>query len=305
MRKVSGRTSDLVQKKAECEEIFVHLCAMELFYAKEAQGSVICLDQEESGHCIKVLRHRVGDEVNVIDGHGTMLRCRIADANAKGAQLEVLERTEGFGVPQYHLTLACCPTKNNDRFEWLVEKATEMGVDRIVPLIGERSERKVYKSDRARRIALSAAKQSLKALVPEITEPITVKEFLQQPLNGIGLIAYCFDDEISPRASLGRDDKGIVGRDDKGDTPPCHTEAPQGPSVSHRTSITEAIDSDEITILIGPEGDFSPEEAAQAIAKGYRPIHLGPSRLRTETAALAAVSAVYLKFIGKAYVSED
>ncbi|MBO7071006.1 MAG: 16S rRNA (uracil(1498)-N(3))-methyltransferase [Bacteroidales bacterium] len=239
---------------------------MELFYAKEAQGSVVTLDQEESGHCIKVLRHRVGDEVCVIDGKGTMLRCRLIDANAKGAQLEVLERTEGFGVPQYHLTLACCPTKNNDRFEWMVEKATEMGVDRIVPLIGERSERKVYKSDRARRIALSAAKQSLKALVPEVEEPVSVKEFLKRPLKGIGLIAYCFDERI-----------GII----------------------------EAIDTDEITVLIGPEGDFSPEEAALAIERGYRPIHLGPSRLRTETAALAAVSAVYLKFIGKAYVSED
>jgi len=139
-------------------------------------------------------------------------------------------------------------------------------VDRIVPLIGERSERKVYKSDRARRIALSAAKQSLKALVPEVEEPVSVKEFLKLPLKGIGLIAYCFDERIG---------------------------------------ITEAIDTDEITVLIGPEGDFSPEEAALAIERGYRPIHLGPSRLRTETAALAAVSAVYLKFIGKAYVSED
>ena len=239
---------------------------MELFYAKEVHGSVVTLDQEESGHCIKVLRHRVGDEVQVIDGLGTMLRCRIADANPRGAQLEVLERVPGFGVPEYHLTLACCPTKNNDRFEWLVEKATEMGVDRIVPLIGERSERKVYKSDRARRIALSAAKQSLKALIPEITEPITVKEFLHRPLHGTGLIATCFGERIG---------------------------------------VSEAIDGDEITILIGPEGDFSPEEAAMAIAKGYKPIHLGPSRLRTETAALAAVSAVYLKFIGKAYVSED
>ena len=245
---------------------------MELFYAKEAHGSVVTLDQEESGHCIKVLRHRVGDEVCVIDGMGTMLRCRLTDANAKGAQLEVLERTEGFGVPGYHLTLACCPTKNNDRFEWMVEKATEMGVDRIVPLIGERSERKVYKSDRARRIALSAAKQSLKALIPEVEEPVSVTEFLQRPLEGIGLIAYCFE--------------------------------------GSRVSITEALDGIDpdtpITVLIGPEGDFSPEEAAMALERGYRPIHLGPSRLRTETAALAAVSAVYLIFIGKkAYVSED
>jgi len=239
---------------------------MELFYAKGAQGSIVTLDQEESGHCIKVLRHRIGDEVKVIDGDGTLLKCRITDASPKAAQLQVLERVEGFGAVPYRLTLGCCPTKNNDRFEWMVEKATEMGVDRIVPIIGEHSERKVYKSERARRIALSAAKQSLKARIPEITEPVAVKDFLQEPLQGIGLIATCF---------------------------------------GNRISIADAIDCKDITILIGPEGDFSPEEVALAVQKGYRPIHLGASRLRTETAALAAVSAVYFNFIANAYASED
>ena len=245
--------------------------AMELFYAYEAHGSVAALDADESGHCVRVLRHRAGDEVNAIDGKGTLLKCRIADDNPRGVQLEVLERVPGFGVPGYRLTLACCPTKNNDRFEWLVEKATELGVDRIVPIVGERSERKVYKADRARRIALSAAKQSLKALIPEVEEPVSVKEFLQRPLEGVGLIAYCFEGE---RVSV---------TDALADVPP---ETP-------------------ITVLIGPEGDFSPQEAALALERGYRPIHLGASRLRTETAGLAAVSAVYFKYIGKAYASED
>ena len=243
---------------------------MELFYAYEAHGSVAALDADESGHCVRVLRHRVGDEVNAIDGKGTLLKCRIADDNPRAVQLEVLERVPGFGVPGYRLTLACCPTKNNDRFEWLVEKATEMGVDRIVPIVGERSERKVYKADRARRIALSAAKQSLKALVPEVEEPVSVKEFLQRPLEGVGLIACCY-----------------------------------GARVSVMEAIADVAPETPITVLIGPEGDFSPQEAALALARGYRPIHLGASRLRTETAGLAAVSAVYFKYIGKAYASED
>jgi len=243
---------------------------MELFYAPDAQGEIIALDQEESGHCIKVLRHRAGDEVSVIDGKGTLLRCRITDSSPKAAQLQVLEKVDGFGAVPYRLTLACCPTKNNDRFEWMVEKAVEMGVDRIVPLIGEYSERRVYKKERAQRIAVSAAKQSLKALVPEICEPVSVKSFLQQPLEGTGLIAACFNDRESITSALSGVDAA---------TP--------------------------ITVLIGPEGDFSPEEFRLALAAGYRPVHLGGSRLRTETAALAAVSAVYFNFISDAYASQD
>ena len=231
---------------------------------------MIALDQEESGHCIKVLRHRIGQEVNVIDGKGTLLKCRIVDDNPKAAQLQVLERIEGFGAVPYRLTLACCPTKNNDRFEWMVEKAVEMGVDRIVPLIGEYSERRVYKKERAQRIAISASKQSLKAMVPEICEPVSVKSFLQQPLEGIGLIAACFTQRESITSALAGVDAA---------TP--------------------------ITVLIGPEGDFSPEELHLAMAAGYRAVHLGASRLRTETAALAAVSAVYFNFISDAYASQD
>ena len=134
---------------------------MELFYAYEADGRscrLDALDADESGHCVRVLRHRAGDEIHVIDGLGTMYRCRLTDDSPKGAEAEVLEAFPGWGGHPYRLTVACCPTKNNDRFEWFVEKATEVGVDRIVPTIGERSERKVYKTDRALRIALSATK---------------------------------------------------------------------------------------------------------------------------------------------------
>ena len=239
---------------------------MEIFYAYEADGRFCRMDADESGHCVRVLRHRAGDEIHVIDGLGTMYKCRLVDDNPKGAEAEVLEAFPGWGGHPYRLTVGCCPTKNNDRFEWFVEKATEVGVDRIVPLIGDRSERKVYKTDRALRIALSATKQSLKARIPQIDEPISVKDFLSQSdpaENSLKLIAYCFE----------------------GDT--------------KRVSIQEALrayDGQDVTVLIGPEGDFSPEEARLAVEKGYIPVHLGASRLRTETAAVVAATAVYLSF---------
>ena len=244
---------------------------MELFYAYEADGHLCRLDPDESGHCCRVLRHRAGDEIHVIDGLGTMYRCRLVDDSPKGAEAEVLEAFPGWGGHPYHLTVACCPTKNNDRFEWFVEKATEIGVDRIVPTIGERSERKVYKTDRALRIALSATKQSLKSRIPEIAEPVSVKDFIsgrflslsKDAPESLKLIAYCFE----------------------GDT--------------RRISIQEALrsyDGRDVTVLIGPEGDFSPEEARLAIDNGYIPVHLGSSRLRTETAAVLAAAAVYLAY---------
>ena len=241
---------------------------MELFYAYEVNGRFCRLDAEESGHCVRVLRHRSGDPVDVIDGQGTLYHCRLTQDNPKGAEAEILSEEKDWGAHPYRLTIGCCPTKNNDRFEWFVEKATELGVDRIVPLIGDHSERKVYKTERAQRIALSATKQSLKARIPEITEPVSVKDFIVMPDSdraSLKLIAYCFEDESVPRRS-----------------------------------IKEALASaraEDITILIGPEGDFSPEEAQLAIGHGYIPIHLGNSRLRTETAAVTAVEAVYLHFM--------
>ena len=244
---------------------------MELFYAYEADGHLCRLDADESGHCCRVLRHRAGDEIHVIDGLGTMYRCRLVNDSPKGAEAEVLDAFPGWGGHPYRLTVACCPTKNNDRFEWFVEKATEVGVDRIVPVIGDRSERKVYKTDRAARIALSATKQSLKSRIPEIAEPVSVKDFIsgrflslsKDAPESLKLIAYCFE----------------------GDT--------------RRISIQEALraySGQDITVLIGPEGDFSPEEARLAIDNGYLPVHLGSSRLRTETAAVLAATAVYLAF---------
>jgi 16S rRNA (uracil1498-N3)-methyltransferase len=246
---------------------------MELFYAYEVNGRYCRLDAEESGHCVRVLRHRAGDPVDVIDGQGTLYHCRLTQDSPKGAEAEILSEEADWGAHPYHLTIGCCPTKNNDRFEWFVEKATELGVDRIVPLIGDHSERKVYKTERAQRIALSATKQSLKARIPEIAEPVSVKDFLVIPGSdraSLKLIAYCFEEETlrtSIKAALEMADQ--AGHDGRPD----------------------------ITILIGPEGDFSQEEAQLALKNGYIPIHLGNSRLRTETAAVTAVEAVYLHFM--------
>lgn len=265
---------------------------MELFYAYSVEGGLCRLDAEESGHCVRVLRHRAGDEIAIIDGVGTLYHCRLVDDAPKGATAQILSCEPGFGAHPYHLTIACCPTKNNERFEWFVEKATEIGVDRIVPVIGDRSERKVYKTERAARIALSATKQSLKARIPEIAEPVTVRNFIAAsslraaatPASGshpLKLIAYCFEDDSHPRISI---NQALAQYSERlschSERLSCHSERSEG-----------------ICVLIGPEGDFSPEEARLALEAGFIPVHLGFSRLRTETAAITAAEAVYLHFI--------
>lgn len=261
---------------------------MELFYSENIEGGICRLDHDESGHCIKVLRHRCGDEISVIDGHGTLYRCRITNDSHKGVEAMVLDETSDWGSHPYYLHLAVCPTKNNDRYEWFAEKACEMGFDELSPIIGDHSERKILKTQRVEKILVSAAKQSLKAAVPLVNEPISVKEFILQ--NGVDaaareagawrdaplacsidseqplrLIAYCFEDENIPRRSI--------------------------------KEVLNSYEGREIIVMIGPEGDFSKEEADLALASGFIPVHLGASRLRTETAALTAASAVYFQFL--------
>ena len=232
---------------------------MELFFSDDVQDARIRLDPEESAHLVRVLRHRAGDEVFVIDGRGTLYHCVLELADAKGAEVRIMRAEPGFGAHPYHLTMAVCPTKNIDRYEWFVEKATEIGVDVIAPVIGERSERRVLKTDRLRRLTLSAAKQSLKGAFPTIAEPVSVRDFiLAAPESALKMICYCFDGE--------------------------------------KHSIPELLPPEEICILIGPEGDFSPEEAELALSRGWQPVTLGKSRLRTETAALVAVAQVYSAF---------
>jgi len=270
---------------------------MELFFSDDILDSRVRLDQEESAHCVRVLRHRAGDEISVIDGRGTLYRCALEIADAKGAEARVLERIPGFGAHPYQLTMAVCPTKNIDRFEWFVEKATEIGVDVIAPVIGDRSERKVVKTDRLRRLVLSATKQSLKAAMPEVAEPVSVRDFIAAaPADALKLICYCFDDvERIPITDILRRQAAAAANlrcahpsQPDGWAPPVH-EATGGHGFAGSTASGRSI-----AILIGPEGDFSPEEAALARERGWIPVQLGPSRLRTETAAVTAVTAVYL-----------
>ena len=287
---------------------------MELFYSQDIDGTLLRLDEEETRHCVKVLRHRTGEEIFVIDGQGRLLKCILTSTAGSWAQAEIVERTPSWGSHPYHLTMAVCPTKNNERFEWFLEKACEIGVDRIVPLIGEHSERKVYKTDRARKILVSAAKQSLKAAVPAIDEPVSVKDFLKGvegvcAASGAGttalgegasadakgplrLIAYCFEDETDLRRSINE----LLATLPKPETSAAKAGSDlMGSDVSAVDSVMQNVP--HIIIMIGPEGDFSPDEANAARAAGFLPVHFGPSRMRTETAALFAVSAVYQHFI--------
>ncbi|MBO4418060.1 MAG: 16S rRNA (uracil(1498)-N(3))-methyltransferase [Bacteroidales bacterium] len=234
---------------------------MELFFSREIALGVRELDRQESGHCIKVLRHREGDTIHVIDGCGNLYECRIVSADSSATLFDVVNVIEGYGSHPYTLTMAVAPPKNIDRFEWFCEKATEIGVDTIVPLVGDYSERKVFKGDRCERIIISAAKQSHKGAVPAL-EPLTaVRELLVRDFDPgtRKLICYCGECEgkISVQKALGNASARYV-------------------------------------IMIGPEGDFSREEIALAMEHGWTPVSLGDSRLRIETAALTATAAVYL-----------
>lgn len=228
---------------------------MQLFYAPEIEATGI-LPEDESGHCVRVLRHQEGDHIDVTDGKGNLFDVVIVAAHAKRCAVEIVgrkKRTE----PLPKITIAVAPTKNMDRLEWFVEKATEIGVKRIIPLLTEHCERRVVKKERLEKTAIVAMKQSLHFDLPEI-EPLTSwKDLLKQPFEGQRFIAHC------------RQDLNVLFRDayQKGE---------------------------EALVLIGPEGDFSEREIEEALALGYAPISLGNSRLRTETAALVAVHTVAL-----------
>jgi 16S rRNA (uracil1498-N3)-methyltransferase len=242
---------------------------MELFYSKTISDGGRMLDADESAHCVRVLRHRRGDTIHVVDGHGMLYRCTIVDDDPRAVLFDIDEWVENYGSHDYWLRMAVCPPKNIDRFEWFAEKATEIGVDVISPLFGDYSERKVFKRERIERLLVSAAKQSHKGAIPQLDEATTVTEFLQQDHDGLKLICYC--DEATGKVDI-KEALSVLN---------APRESPQKP---------------KITIMIGPEGDFSRAEVALAIERGWQPVSLGDSRLRIETAALVATTAVYLTF---------
>lgn len=216
------------------------------------------LPAEESAHAIRVLRRRVGDELEVVDGNGSLYRCRLVTEDAKGACLEIIESIALPKIWSPIITVAVAPTKHSDRMEWLVEKLTEIGVDRIVPLRCEHSERKEIKVSRLTKIAVSAMKQSLKAVLPEISETVVFKDFLSEQNSTEKFIGYC--DSKTERRLLA-------------------------------TAYTPGAD---VTILIGPEGDFSQTEIKAAVDAGFVPVTMGDNRLRTETAALVGCDTIHI-----------
>ena len=235
---------------------------MQLFYCKDITPNAFCtLDAEESRHAVRVLRLREGDELNVTDGRGNLYRCQIVEANDKACVVEASELLSAFHFPLSTLHLAVAPTKNPSRMEWLVEKAVEIGVDEITLLNCDHSERSFLKTDRLEKLAISAMKQSLHTVLPEIHPAVSLRDLLSTfrfPLSTQKFIAHCEADK--PRTSLA-------------------------------TALQPGKDA---VVLIGPEGDFSEEEIALALECGFQPVSLGPSRLRTETAALYAVTAFNL-----------
>lgn len=234
---------------------------MQLFYTEgiEVDATTFCFDAEESKHIVKVLRKAEGDVLHITNGKGMLFTAEVVLANPKRCEVKIIS-SELKLKRNYYLHMVVAPTKMNDRYEWFLEKATEIGVDEITPVICDHSERKVIKEERFEKIILAAMKQSLSCFKPILNKAISLKEFLEGSSlqSDLKFIAYCGEEE--ERFSLKR----------------------------------RAVIDHNVTILIGPEGDFSPEEVSLAKEKGYLPVTLGDQRLRTETAAIVACHTVAL-----------
>jgi 16S rRNA (uracil1498-N3)-methyltransferase len=232
---------------------------MQLFYTPDIVGDDYVLNEEESRHCIKVLRKDIGDVIHLIDGKGGFYTAEIVDAHPKKTALKVLEKKKNWEKRNYYLHIAIGPTKNNSRIEWFLEKATEIGIDEISFIECKHSERAVIKVDRLEKIVTSAVKQSIKAYHPTLNNLTDFTAFIKEQANfdGKKLIAHCREGE-----------KEILWK---------------------RISANE-----KVLILIGPEGDFSNEEVNLAFKAGFIPISLGSQRFRTETAAIVACHTVNL-----------
>ena len=233
------------------------LFSMQLFYVPNISGAEVILDETESKHAIRVLRLQNGNRVQVVDGKGGFYLAEIVDANPKKCRLSIVNSTLEFGKRNFHLHIAIAPTKNIDRVEWFLEKATEIGIDEITPLLTSHSERKTINPERLEKILVSAMKQSLKAYLPKLNNLTSFKELIINNKTKNKFIAYC--DEIQK---------------------------------NHLKDL--ATSGNNTLILIGPEGDFSPEEVKLAIENNFKVVSLGESRLRTETAGIVACHIVNL-----------
>ena len=231
---------------------------MHLFYTPLLTNDTVLLPEEESKHAIKVLRLISGDFVNLIDGKGGFYKAEIAQDNPKKCLLRIVEQVKEFGFRPFKIHIAVAPTKNIDRIEWFLEKATEIGVDQISFLLCERSERKQVNLERLEKVLVSAMKQSVKAYKPVLKDIIPFKDFIKEIIPGQTYIAHLEEHE--------------------------------------RTALHQINLPDSVCVLIGPEGDFSPAEIKLAYDQGIKPVTLGKSRLRTETAALVACHTLNLLY---------
>ena len=229
---------------------------MQLFYSPDISENTLTFSfsREESNHILKVLRKQVGDLLHITNGNGWLFQAQITEINSKKCDAKIISKTLQT-KRNYQLHLAVAPTKMNDRYEWFLEKATEIGVDTITPLICDHSERKIVKTERFEKILQGAMKQSLSCYLPKLNEAILFKDFIVGTFSGDLFIAHCAE---SDRKSL-------------------------------KSELRPATD---VTILIGPEGDFSIKEIEKAINNKFIPVTLGETRLRTETAAIVACHSV-------------
>ncbi|MFV0417894.1 MAG: 16S rRNA (uracil(1498)-N(3))-methyltransferase [Dysgonomonas sp.] len=212
---------------------------------------------EEGQHCIKVLRKKEGDEIFLTDGKGYFYDAAIIQANPKHCIVNIINTIQQPKGWSFNLQIAFAPTKNIDRIEWFAEKATEIGIDRFSPILCQHSERKEIKAQRVEKILISAMKQSQKALLPQRDDMVSFSEFIRQEFDGQKFIAHCYSQEKFLLKDVYQKGENAL-------------------------------------ILIGPEGDFSEKEVEEALCNGFKPITLGESRLRTETAALVACHTMHL-----------
>jgi 16S rRNA (uracil1498-N3)-methyltransferase len=245
------------EERAKHHRSFFILYPMNVFYTPTIASDHFTLSEEESKHCVRVLRMGAGEELVLVDGRGGFYKAVIENADPKKCSVKIVEEQKEFGKRSHFLHIACAPTKNIERFEWFLEKATEMGIDGITPLICDHSERSSVKNERLEKVIVSAMKQSLKAYLPELNEAVKFTEMIKMDFDGKKFIAHCAEGEKKHLKELIRP-------------------------------------GEKILILIGPEGDFSLKEIELALQNGFVQVSLGPSRLRTETAALAACHTVNL-----------
>jgi 16S rRNA (uracil1498-N3)-methyltransferase len=238
---------------------------MHLFYTPDIHSDRYTLSEDESKHCVRVLRLTMGDRVVLIDGKGGLYDAEIALDHPKRCEVKIITKKNEVGKRPYRLHIGIAPTKNMDRLEWFAEKATEVGIDALSLLNCQHSERAVVKIERLEKVLISAMKQSVKAYLPHLNGVVDFKKFIEgtADFNGQKFIAHCYS--------------------------PTDGKETEKPHLKEQYKLKQ-----DVLILIGPEGDFSVEEVQLALGKGFQEISLGPSRLRTETAALTACLTVHI-----------